>query len=201
MVPRVVRRPDPSADTRLARHRPRGVNAHSRADRQRQDAHGVPLVSQPRDVRPGAAEGTALPRAVHLPAEGARRRHRTKPARAARRHCQPRDRGRARPPSAVGGDSDGRYAGDRAGPLSARSGRHPDHDPRVALSAPDLQRARGAAIDRHGHHRRNPRAGSDQARRPSGVVAGAAGRAAAAGIRGVRLEPDHSRHETRGVRL
>ena len=63
----------------------------------------------------------------------------------------------------------------RARPLPARAGRHPDHHARVALPAADLERARGAALGRHGHHRRDPRAGPDQARRAPGAVARAAG--------------------------
>ena len=58
----------------------------------------------------------------------------------------------------------------RARALPARAGRHPDHDARIAVSAADVERARGAPLDRHRHHRRDPRAGPDQARRASGAV-------------------------------
>src|SRR5581483_2427218 len=57
--------------------------------------------------------------------------------------------------------------------ISAPAGGHSDHDAGVALPAADLERARGAAIDRHGDHRRNSRARPDQARRTPGVIAGA----------------------------
>ncbi len=57
---------------------------------QRQDADRLSVVHQPGDVRPGAAEGTPLPRAVHLAAQGARGGHRAQPAGAARRHREPR---------------------------------------------------------------------------------------------------------------
>ena len=62
----------------------------------------------------------------------------------------------------------------RARALPARAGRHPDHDARVAVPAADVERARGAALGRHGHHRRDPRAGADQARRAPRAVARAA---------------------------
>ena len=62
----------------------------------------------------------------------------------------------------------------RARALRARAGRHPDHDAGVALPAAHLERARRAAVGRHGHRRRDPRAGADQARRAPGAVARAA---------------------------
>ena len=43
--------------------------------------------------------------------------------------------------------------------------RHSDHDARIALPAPHLERARSAALGRHGDHRRDSRARADQARR------------------------------------
>ena len=46
-------------------------------------------------------------------------------------------------------DSDRRHAAERARPIPARAGRHPDHDARIAVSAPDVERARGAPLDRH----------------------------------------------------
>ena len=68
-------------------------------------------------------------------------------------------------------DPDRRHAGGRARALPARAGRHPDHDARIAVPAADVERARGAALGRHDHHRRNPRARADQARRASRAVA------------------------------
>ena len=67
-----------------------------------------------------------------------------------------------------------RHAAGRARAVSARAGRHPDHDAGVAVPAADVQRARGAALGRHDHHRRDPRAGADQARRAPRAVARAA---------------------------
>ncbi len=55
MVRRGVRRADPTAAARMAGDRPRRVDAHPRADRQRQDARGVSLVSQPPHVRAAAS--------------------------------------------------------------------------------------------------------------------------------------------------
>ena len=83
-------------------------------------------------------------------------------------------------------DSDRRHAGVGAGALPARSRGHPDYDARVALSAPDLERARRPPKRRHDHHRRDPRARADQARRaPGGLdrAAGGAVRTAAAANR------------------
>ena len=67
-----------------------------------------------------------------------------------------------------------RHAVVRAGAISPRPGRHPDHDARVALPAADLERTRATAIGRDGDHRRDSRAGLDQARRAPRAVAGAA---------------------------
>jgi hypothetical protein len=53
-----------------------------------------------------------------------------------------------------------RHAAGRARGFSA-TGRHPDHDARVALSAADSTPG-GAALWRHDHHRRNSRAGADR---------------------------------------
>ena len=53
---------------------------------------------------------------------------------------------RRRPPRAVDRHPDRRHAGDRAGPLPARAGRHPDHHAGIAVPAADLERARGAAL-------------------------------------------------------
>ena len=74
-----------------------------------------------------------------------------------------------------------RHAGERARPLPARAGRHRHHDAGVAVPAADLERPRGVPQPRHADHRRDPRAGADQARRPPGAVDGAA--------RGARRRP------------
>ena len=70
-----------------------------------------------------------------------------------------------------------RYAVGRARALPARPGRHPHHDTRIALPAPDIERARRASRRRHDHRRRDSRTGPDQARRAPGAVARAARRA------------------------
>ena len=178
MVPRVVRGADAAADAGLAGDRARRVDADPGADRQRQDADRVPVVHQPADVRAGRRPTRARCRVLYLSplkalAVDIERNLRAPLAgianRAAARgdaHRRPDDRHPHR-----------RHAGDRARPLPARAGRHPDHDAGVALPAADVERARGAALDRHGDHRRDPRAGADQARRPSGAVARAPRRA------------------------
>ena len=116
-----------------------------------------------------------MPRPLRLAAEGARGGRRAQPARAARRHRQ-RGRRRRASPFHVAGDRapHRRHAVVRARALSPRSGRHPDHDARVALPDAHLERARAAAIGGDGDHRRDPRAGVDQTRRAHGAVAGTA---------------------------
>ncbi len=121
-----------------------------------------------------------LPRALHLAAEGAGRRHRAQPARADCGH-RPRRRGAGRCAArALDRDSHGRHASFRARPLPAPAIRHPDHDARIAVSPADLTRTRGLARARHRHHRRDPCAAAHQAGRPPGAVARAAGGADAA---------------------
>ena len=170
----LVRRADAAPGAGLAGDRAGRIDADPRADRQRQDADRVPLVHQPADVRAGARPRAAVPGPLHLAAQGAGGRRRAQPARAARRHRQPRGRPRRRPSRARRRGPHRRHAGGRARPVPARAGRHPDHHAGVALPAPDVERARGAALGRHGHRRRDPRAGADQARRAPGAVAGAA---------------------------
>ena len=173
----VFRDADARAGAGLAGDRPRRLDADLRADRQRQDAGGVSLGARPADVRAARRdEGRARCRVrLHLAAQGAGRRRRAQPARAARGHratsppsaamtfVMPRDRHPHR-----------RHAAARARALPARARRHPHHHAGVALSAADVERARGAARRRDGHHRRDPRARADQARRAPGALAGAA---------------------------
>ncbi len=72
---------------RLGGDRPRRPHAGGRADRVGQDAGRVPLVAGPagRHAAAGRPEA-ALPGALRVPAEGARRRRRAQPARPAGRH-------------------------------------------------------------------------------------------------------------------
>ena len=120
---------------------------------------------------PPPAGSAALPRALRLAAQGARRRRRAQPARAARRHRAGRDaRGDAFSHAGDRGPHR-RHAGRRARAVSARAGRHPHHDARIAVSAAHVERARRAALGRDRHRRRDPRARPDQARRAPGAVA------------------------------
>ena len=174
---------------RLAGHRTRRIDPDPGAHRQRQDADRVPVVPRSADVHPAAAQIRALPRAVRVAAESARRGRRAQPPRAARRHRAGRRRARRRVRDARDRHPHRRHPAVRARALPARAGRHPDHHAGVALSAADLQCARGAAIDRHDHPRRNPRARADQARRAPRAVARAARsalRACAAAHRALR---------------
>ena len=107
----------------------------------------------------------ALPRALHLAAARARRRHREEPARAARRH-HARGRTPRRPVhTAHGRHADRRHAGQGAPAARAHAARHPDHHARVALPDAHVTGARDAAQRRDRDRRRDPRARTDQARR------------------------------------
>ena len=168
----VVRGADAPAGARLAGDRARRVDADPRADRQRQNAHGVPLVPRSADVRAAARRRPALPR--RSTSRRSRRWPSTSSGTCARRSpASPAWRRHAATPYRFAGDrhSHRRYAGGRARAFPARAGRHPDHDARIALPAADLERARGAARRRDDHHRRDPRAGADQARRAPRALA------------------------------
>ena len=175
MVRGRVRGADAAAGARLAGDRARRLDADPRADRQRQDAGRVSLVPRSADVRAGAAEQRRG--AACSTSRRSRRWRSTSSATCARRspasRRSPRGRGDA---YRHAGDRHPhrRHAAGRARAVPARAGRHPDHDAGVAVSAADLERARGAPLDRHGHHRRDPRAGADQARRAPRAVARAA---------------------------
>ena len=181
---RVVRRADAPADARLAGDRARRIDADPRADRQRQDARGVPVVPRSPDVRAAAAEKTAAAacstsrRSRRSPSTSSATCGRRSPGIAQRRRARAATRSSRRPsPSAPA------TRRSRARAVPARAGRHPDHDARIALPAADLERARGAARRRHGHHRRDSRAGADQARRAPGALARTARGALRAGRR------------------
>src|SRR3954447_12872915 len=64
VVPRIVRIADTAATARVAHDCSWGLDAHPRADRQRQDAHRLPLVPRPADVLAPSGKGPALPRLV-----------------------------------------------------------------------------------------------------------------------------------------
>ena len=128
-------------------------------------------------------QAAALPGALRLAAQGARRRRRAQPARAADRH--PADRRPARraalPDVTVGVRSGDTPAADRRR-LGTHAARHPDHHPRVAVPDAHLARpARVAARRRDGDRRRGARRRRHQARRPPRAVARAARRAARRG--------------------
>ena len=166
---------DGAAEARLAADCARRVDADSRADRQRQDADRVPVVAQPADVRAGA--GRRRRAAACSTFRRSRRWPSTSSATCARRsrafRTSPAGQG-----IAVSHADDRRphrrHAGRRAREVSAGAGRHPDHDAGIAVPAADVERAREPAVGRDGDHRRDSRAGLDQARRAPGAVARAA---------------------------
>ncbi len=128
-------------------------------------------MSRSADVLAAAAESPPLPRAVRVAAQSPRGRRRAQSPCTARRHCSGRRASRRAVRRAGHRHSHRRHAAVGARALPARAGRHPDHDARVAVSAADVQRARGSELDRDGHHRRDPRARADQARGAPGRLA------------------------------
>ena len=166
-----VSRANIRASQGLGGHRPGRIDAAAGPDRQRKNARGVPLVPQSADVRRAAGPARALPRAVRLAAEGPGGGRRTEPARAHRRHRERGHPARRRVPVARRPGPHRRHPGQRARPLPAIAGRHRHHHAGIDLPDADLERARRPAQRRYGHHRRDPRARPDQARRPHGAVA------------------------------
>ena len=157
LVRACVCRPDAGAACRLARDRERRARARAGADRLGQDAGCVPDRDRPPQREP--RRGTAP--ALRLAAEGPQLRRRAQPPRPARRARLDADGRRA----------DGRHRPARAPPDAADAARHPDHHPRVALSAPHLAGHGDAARGRDRDRRRGPRRRRHQARRPSGALA------------------------------
>jgi hypothetical protein len=129
----------------------------------------------------------AVPGALRLAAEGARRRRAAQPAGAADRHpagkCAPRASPNPRSPWAS--------APVTRRPTSAalhhQAARHPHHDAGVPVPAADVAGPRVAAQHRHGDHRRGARCRGHEARRAPGAVPGAPGPAARAAARRVGL--------------
>ncbi len=164
---------------RLAGDRRGARRPGRRADRLREDAGRLPR-------RPGPAgrhaasrrPGPPLPCAVRLTAEGPGGGRRAQSAQPADRH-----------PSGVGAARASRARHPCRGPFRRHSGRrapragpapagHPDHHARVAVPDAHLRRPRGPALSGDGDPGRGPRRGRDEARRSSGALPGAPGRAA-----------------------
>ena len=162
-----VRRAHGGAGGRLGRDRLGEARAGLRAHRVRKDARGVSLGDRPARGRPGA--DTGRPRALRLAAEGAGRRHRAEPARAAGGHSRCRRAARPRAAQHHHGAPDRRHAGGRAPPAREASAGHPRHHARVALPAAHVRRTRRAPQRRDGHRGRGPCGGGDEARGPSGA--------------------------------
>ena len=173
MVPPLLSRTHATSSAGMAGDRTGSIDADPGAHRQRQDAHGVPLVHQPADVR-GRARPRGRCRVLYISplkalAVDVERNLRAPLAGiATARGCA------ATATSAGGRDSHRRHAGDRARALPARSAD-------ILITTPEslylllTSNAREALrSDRYGHHRRDPRAGGDQAGRASRTVARAA---------------------------
>ena len=147
---------------------------------------------------PAPPKARALPRALRLAAQGAGGRRRAQPARAARRHRAGR---RARAAIAFVAPAIAIRTGDTPQAERARFQREPAD---ILITTPEslylllTSNAREAlALDRHDHHRRDPRAGADQARRAPRAVARAARGAAASGRRSASACPRRSGRSTR----
>ena len=135
----------------------------------------VPVVPRSPDVRAAAAAGGALPRALRLAAQGARGRRRAQPARAARRH---RAGSPTRAATSFSSPAIAIRTGDTPAAERARFQREPAD---ILITTPEslylllTSNAREALrVGRDDHHRRDPRAGADQARRAPRAVARAA---------------------------
>ncbi len=149
------------------------------ADRVRQDAERVPVVDRPAAHRATARrQDQALPRALHLAAEGARRRRRAQPALAPHRHPPHRRPARHAHAGAAGRRAVGRHQRCRPAPADHPAARHHDHDAGVAVPDADQPGARVPARRRDGDHRRGARGRRHQARRPPGDLARATRRPA-----------------------
>ena len=142
----------------MGRHLVGEACARRRADRVGQDPVGVPLVARSARLDPEERQpATPHARALHLAAQGARRRRRAQPASAARRHLGDGPSARARRPADLGRGAVGRH--DQRRPKNAATGapRHPDHDPRVALPDAHVGSPRNPRRRRDGDRRRDPR--------------------------------------------
>ena len=174
-----VRRAHTGPGRRLAGDRRRAQRAGGGTDRLRQDPVRLLVVPRPTCDNPATRrQGTPLPGALRLAAQGTGRRRRAQPPRSADRH-----RPHVRPTRGARTRHHGRAAlgrHHRRGPPPARhdSPRHPHHHPRVAVLDADLAGARDAARRRDRDRRRGPRGGRHQARRAPRAVPGASRRAA-----------------------
>ena len=167
VVPEQLQRAHDGPGRRVGRDQLGPPHGRRRAHRLGQDALGLPLGHRPDGERAGArGEARAVPGALRLADEGARRRRRAQPARPARRHRPRRDPARAGAARHQRQRPLGRHPGQRAPCLRAHAHRHPHHDARVALPHAHLVGARGAPGRRDGHRRRGPRRRRHQARRP-----------------------------------
>ena len=175
MVRDLVPSADACPDPRLAGHHRWSAHPDLCTDRQRQDAHGIPVLDRSAGHHTAAGEPGTHPRPLHLAAARPRVRRREESPSPADGHPAS---GRA-PGSAV--RATGRCDAHRRHQLQRSSGTHPpatrlaDHYARKPV--PDAHVVGGGDADgrRHGHHRRDPRDGHDQARRTSDVVDGTAG--------------------------
>ena len=160
LVRACICRPDAGAACRLARDRERCARARAGSDRLGEDPGCVPDRDRPPQREPRRGVATAL----RVAAQGPQLRRRAQPPRPARRARLDADGRRA----------DGRHRPARAPPDAADAARHPDHHPRVALSASHLAGQGDAAGGRDRDRRRGACRRRHEARRSSGAVARAA---------------------------
>ncbi len=164
LVRRGVRRADARAVGRVGGDRRGPARPGGGADRVRQDPQRLPVEHRPAAHRtPPRGQAAPLPGALHLPAEGARRRRRAQPPRAADRHPAHR---RAPRHERAGGQRRRALRG-HAGRGPAQAGHQPpgrpDHHARVAVPHAHQPGAGVAARRGDGDPRRGPRRGRHQA--------------------------------------
>ena len=168
---------NPRASRSVAGDQGRPPHPHRRADRIGQDASGVSCG----DRRPGATGSRRPARGcdashLRLAPQGVIERHPSQPRSAS--GWDPRatapERARRRRNPHLG--QNGRHAPCRARPDAPPPAAHPGDDAGIALRSARLGiRARDARERPVGDRRRNPRRRTEQARRPSRLVAGEAG--------------------------
>ena len=169
--------PTPAQSLRVAAHRRGRDDAAARADRLGQDARGVPLGDRPARASAGARPKQPSLRVLYVSPLKALAVDVERNLRAPLAGIV-RGGGAARRPAAParGRGAHRRHARGGARADAARAAGHPHHDAGVALPAAHLRAARDPRVGRHGHHRRDPPDGREQARRAPVPVARAARR-------------------------
>ncbi len=158
LVHRRLRRRDPRPGGRLGRDQQRQGHPGRRPHRLGQDPLGVPVVARParQHPAPGGPEA-ALPGPLRQPAQGARRRRRAQPARAADRHPAGRPAPRPAGPRHPRGHPLRRHPARGAPGVRQDPAGRLHHDAGVAVPRAHQRRPRGAGGRRDGDPGRGAR--------------------------------------------